>query len=221
MSAREEHLAVTKSARLRILGDTAAARDFWIVCHGYGQLAHRFIRDFECIAVDGRAIVAPEGLHRFYLDPPPAPAAQRRVGATWMTREDRDTDIADNVAYLDRVAEHAIGARAPDVRVRALGFSQGAATVFRWAALGRTRVDELILWGGEVPPDVDMEMASQRLRAARVIVVHGRSDRMAPEHQLTRHLEALRAGNIAYRRHDFDGGHEMNRELLEGIAAET
>jgi predicted esterase len=220
MTAREQHIAVAKSARYYTVGDSDTARDVWIVCHGYGQLAGRFIGSFECIATESRSIVAPEGLHRFYLDPPPAPAKQRRVGATWMTREDRDTDITDNVAYLDRLAQHIVGNRS-DVRLRALGFSQGAATVFRWAALGSTRIDELILWGGEVPPDVDMTAAALRLRDVRVAIVHGRSDRMAPEQQLQKHLQSLQAAGIAHQRFDFDGGHELNDAMLQLIAGET
>ncbi|MGQ0816208.1 MAG: hypothetical protein ACT4O1_17400 [Gemmatimonadota bacterium] len=89
-----------------------------------------------------------------------------------MTREDRERDIADYVSYLDDVGRY-VAAR-DDVRIRALGFSQASATVFRWAALGKTRVDELILWSGEVPPDLDMQPAAARLRQTRIVCArHG------------------------------------------------
>ena len=91
------------------------------------------------------------------------PAAQRRVGATCMTsaRIARRT-LADNVAYLNAVAAHV---RTPRVaRMRALGFSQGSATVFRWAVLGKTRLDAAdFLEVGDVPDDVDIERAAERL----------------------------------------------------------
>ena len=43
-----------------------------------------------------------QGLHRFYS------RNDERVIASWMTREDRDLVIADNVAYVDRAVD-AIG----------------------------------------------------------------------------------------------------------------
>jgi predicted esterase len=217
MSAREEHIEIVRSARIYILADTETPTDIWIVCHGYGQLASRFITSFEDIATPDRLIVAPEGLHRFYLDPPPAPAAKRRVGATWMTRQDRDTDIRDYVAYLDRVAVHVTGGRR-DVRIRALGFSQGSATVFRWAVMGRTRVDDLILWAGEVPPDVDMQRAAERLRQTRMTYVHGTRDDMLPARVAARQHELLDAAGLSYDVREFEGGHEMDSALLATIA---
>jgi predicted esterase len=215
MNARELHIPVRRSARLFVLGDEHAATDIWIVCHGYGQLAARFIREFEPLLAPTRLIVAPEGLHRFYLDPPPAPAASRRVGATWMTREDRAADIRDIVGLLDTVAAHVVADRGR-VTLRALGFSQGAAAIFRWAALGRTRIDQLILWAGEVPPDVDMEAAKPRLADTRVVYVEGRDDRMVAG---DRQRELLDAAGLSYDVREFAGGHHLDSALLAAIAA--
>ena len=217
MSAREEHIEIARSARIFILADVEAPADVWIVCHGYGQLASRFITHFEDIATPDRSIVAPEGLHRFYLDPPPAPARKRRVGATWMTRLDRETDIRDYVAYLDQVAMRATAGRR-DVRIRALGFSQGAATVFRWAVMGNTTIDDLILWAGEVPPDVDMQRAAERLRQTRITYVHGRQDEMLPAAIAVKQHELLDSAGLPYTVREFDGEHEMDSAVLASIA---
>lgn len=220
MSAREEHVEVIRSARIYILSDVTDPTDIWVVCHGYGQLASRFIASFEEIATPDRLIVAPEGLHRFYVDPPPAPAASRRVGATWMTRQDRETDIRDYVAYLDRVAAHVTGGRR-DVRIRALGFSQGAATVFRWAVMGKTQVDHLILWAGEVPPDADMQRAAARLHQTRITYVHGAQDRVVSAEVARAQYELLDAAGLSYEVQEFGGGHEMDAGLLASIAGEA
>jgi predicted esterase len=219
MSAREEHIPVTKSARVYSLGATSDVTELWIVCHGYGQLAGRFIRDFESIQAPGRLIVAPEGLHRYYLDPPQGrePAAQRRVGATWMTREDRDTDIADNVRYLDQVVERFID-NPTAVRVHALGFSQGSATAWRWAVLGQTNLAELIIWAGEVPHDIDMTLAAQRLRATRIVFARGAHDQMVPEEQVSTHLRKLDAAGLSYDLRVYDGGHRLDASLLAELA---
>ena len=100
-----------------------------MVLHGYRQLARRFLRRFEPVAGDHRRIVAPEGLSRFYADPGrgrhgPASA----VGASWMTREDRENEIRDYVAYLDQLWQHLRTDSPGRTRLVVLGFSQGVAT---------------------------------------------------------------------------------------------
>lgn len=217
---REEHLPITRFARLHSLGEYSGVQDLWIVCHGYGQLAARFLQDFEGVAAAGRLIVAPEGLHRFYLDPPPAPAGSRRVGATWMTREDRDTDIQDYCAYLDDVVKHVVTiAGARPQQIRALGFSQGAATVFRWATFGETEIGQLILWAGEVPPDADMQFAARRLRATSIVLTHGTDDELIPDAVLRRDRAALDLAEIAYETRAYQGAHHLDATLLAEIAA--
>src|SRR5919202_1046254 len=100
---REHHITVTRTARYVTLGDVhEALRQVWFVCHGYEQLPARFRQPSEDLAEGPRLIVAPEALSRFYVE---SGAGTRHadvpVGATWMTREDRLSEIADYVSYLD------------------------------------------------------------------------------------------------------------------------
>ena len=74
---REDHIEVTRHARVCVLGEPETAREVWIVCHGYGQLATTFIDEFAHIASPNLCVIAPEAQYRFYLDPPPAPALRR------------------------------------------------------------------------------------------------------------------------------------------------
>src|SRR2546422_4543520 len=97
---QEHQFSTSRSARYFTLGSPQHAADVWLVCHGYGQLASRFLERFRPIEAERRCIVAPEGLSRFYLTEHPA---ERRVGASWMTREDRLHEIDDYVRYLDGV----------------------------------------------------------------------------------------------------------------------
>lgn len=213
MNVRELHVEVRRRARIYEMGDEGSS-EVWIVCHGYGQLASKFIREFEHIA-KSRRIIAPEGLHRFYLDPPPAPAAARRVGATWMTREDRETDIADYVRYLDVVA----GAHPDAGRLRALGFSQGVATIFRWAVYGAAKIDELILWAGEVPRDVDVQKAADRLAETRIVLVFGTRDELLPREARSASLELLDLAGLSYEVRAYNGAHHLDATLLAAIAS--
>src|SRR5687768_10372624 len=146
MSGASEHrIQVRRNARFYTLGESRSARELWLVCHGYGQLAARFITNFSELAEPDRLVVAPEGPLRFYLDPMDRPAAERRVGASWMTRVDRENDIAEYIELLDQVAAAAADGR--PIPIVALGFSQGAATVTRWAAATQQPITRLVLWG--------------------------------------------------------------------------
>jgi len=110
------HLRVQRTARYYTLGGASPALSaIWFLLHGYGQLAGTFIRYFSDLASDDSLLVAPEAMNRFYLaSSEKATGAERPVGASWMTREDRASEIADYVEYLDAlydaVSESASGA---------------------------------------------------------------------------------------------------------------
>jgi predicted esterase len=107
------------------------------------------------------------------------------------------------------------------VSVHALGFSQGAATVSRWAALGRARIDRLVLWGGELPPDLDLglESAAARLRAARLTLVHGRDDGYITPKIVAEIAARLSRYGIPYEEIAFAGGHALEEAVLQRLAA--
>jgi len=212
----ERHISVARTARYFVLGVRARAADVWFVCHGYGQLAARFLKRFEPIAEGPRLVVAPEGLSRFYVG-----SGERRdqpVGATWMTREDRLNEIADYVKYLDAVYADVVGDGPAPGRVRALGFSQGAATASRWAALGTARLDELVLWGGELPPDLDLAAAAARLAGLRITLVAGTQDEYITPKVLAGMERRLREQGIPFQTHVFEGGHEIEPGVLRLLA---
>lgn len=214
----EHRITVDRSARVYTLGD-ARATDVWVVLHGYGQLAARFIAHFAEIATPERLIVAPEALNRFYFELPRVggpPAAERRVGTTWMTREDRDAEISDYVAYLDRM----LPAVAPNARtVTLLGFSQGVATACRWAALGSPPVRRLILWAGHIPPDLDLQRLAKRLGGVPVDFVLGERDPFAVGGELETQLDALEAAGIQSEITQFEGGHTLDAAVLTQLAS--
>lgn len=215
----EHRITVPRTARYFTLGErSGGVAEVWFVCHGYGQLAARFLEKFRVLDDGRRYIVAPEGLSRFYLSESPT---ERRVGASWMTREDRLAEIEDYVQYLDAV--HADVFEFVDrtqVTVCALGFSQGAATVSRWATLGKSPVDRLVLWGGELPPDLDLTLGTvaDRLRTARLSLVHGRSDQFITPKVAREIVERLLAHGIPCAEIPFDGGHELDEPVLKELA---
>jgi len=216
----EHHLEVVRTARYWTLGDPEVAREVWFVLHGYRQLARRFLKRFGPVDDGTRLIVAPEALSRFYVSSTTGRHGPSSiVGATWMTREDREHEIADYVAYLDRLAE-TVMARARGLPVNVLGFSQGVATATRWLVRGAVRPERLILWGDFTPPDLDLVAAREVLSAVEVIAVRGTTDaalspRLAEEEAMRLHEAGIRVRPVLY-----EGGHDIDTGTLVALMNE-
>lgn len=211
-----------RTARYYVLGTPGArTEEVWIACHGYGQLAASFAKAVGPLQDDGgqRVVVVPEALSRFYLDDPnKRHGPDSPVGAAWMTREDRESEIADNIAYLDDLTTEVRRDIGPSVAIVALGFSQGVATVCRWAALGRTEIRRLILWGGTLPNDLPTGLGKELFRGAAVVMVAGRRDSLVSPAAIDRDVADLGGQGVSVRVVRFDGGHTLNTETLRGLA---
>lgn len=222
-SIREEHIPVRRTARYALLGEAGSdTREVWFVCHGYRQLARRFLRRFLPIAAPERLLVAPEGLSRFYLDDGEGPhGPDSRVGATWMTREDRLSEITDYVAALDTLYDHVlVGLDRGGVRIRVLGFSQGAHTASRWLALGRAEADELVLWAEVLPRDFPWEEGLERLRRLRLTLITGSADPWLTPDRLESEAASLRERGVSCRTLIHPEGHVLQEGALRALAAD-
>ena len=212
---REAHIVVERTARYCTLGEPDAD-EVWFVLHGYKQLARRFLRRFVPIAAPGRLIVAPEALSRFYVERQAGRhGPESIVGGTWMTREDRLTEIRDYVAYLDRLCA---SVAPPGVPITVLGFSQGVATAARWVTHGAVRPRRALFWGDAIPPDLDMPAAAEALAGVETVIVRGREDRSIDDALSTSEEERLRAAGVSYRVEEYDGGHDIDPECLRRLA---
>lgn len=218
----QRHFRVPRTARVSIMGTPGpAVQEIWVACHGYGQLAAPFAAALAPLEDPARLVLVPEALNRFYLDDP----AKRHgpdspVGAAWMTREDRERDIADYVDYLDIVVgtiRRELGDRR--TRLVALGFSQGVATVSRWAVLGRHALDRLILWAGSPANDLPVDRGADLFRGAELTLVVGRGDPLVPLAAVERERAAMAARGLESTLLTFEGGHSLKSEILRQLAA--
>lgn len=211
---REHHIEVRRTARYLTLGQERGAAEVWIACHGYAQLARSFLPAFAPIADGTRLVVAPEALNRYYLESAPGVhGPDARVGGTWMTREDRTADVGDYVAYLDALAERVAGHAATVV---AFGFSQGAATVSRWAALGSARIDHVVLWGAGVAHDLPLHAGA--FRGATLTLAVGSSDRYMDDARVAAEQQRLHDAGLEHALLRYRGGHRVGEDALLRLA---
>lgn len=164
-----------------------------------------------------RLLVAPEALNRHYVGP--AVAKDAPIGATWMTRAEREADIHDNVAYLESVHAHMrrqFGGVTPPVTV--LGFSQGGAAAVRWVALGDIRPARLIVWESSLPPEVDYRALVARQPAMRFTYVCGTRDKFITPKVLEAQHALLKQANVPFNEVSFDGGHRLDDGTLRAVA---
>ena len=210
----QHHLPITKTARyFTSQAPGPHIKQVWLVLHGYGQLAEFFLRKFQPVFADEVLVVAPEGLHRYYRE-----GYSGRVGASWMTKEDRLSDIADYVGFLDDLYNH-LEVHVGDAEWRVVGFSQGAATAARWLSQSQVNILQFIVWAGSFPKDVNLESGRERLNALDMQVVIGNRDQFITEDNILRAQEWFAAHELRYTLHRFEGDHDIPAVVLAELYA--
>lgn len=214
MDSHEHHLGITYQARYYTYGNlSGSTKNIWFVIHGYGQLAKYFIKKFEVLDPDENFVVAPEGLSRFYLQ-----GFEGRTGATWMTREDRLTDIRNYVSYLDTLYSKVIPPK-NTAAINILGFSQGAATVCRWITEGNISFNRLILWAGIFPPDLEIKAARQSLSDKPVQLIIGDQDDYLTPERIDEMEKISRILQVKPEIIKYSGGHHIDSKILLRLAS--
>ncbi len=162
--------------------------------HGYGENAERHMG--ELLRIPGAnhwRVASVQALHRFYNQ------KTGEVVASWMTKEDREQAIEDNVGYVRAV----VGELGPTGVIVFAGFSQGAATAYR--AAKSMLCNGLIILGGDVPPDVS---AHGSVQLPHVLLGRGERDDWYVHEKFEKDLSFLRTHAAGLTTCVFEGGHE-------------
>ena len=187
-------------------------KQFWIVCHGYAQLANEFLENFRLLENEHTLVVAPEGLNHFYRKGFDGP-----VGANWMTRHQRQSEIEDNAAYLQKVYDTYLPQLPPDVRIVLLGFSQGTATVCRWMLSNTPKFHDLLLWAGLPPEDLDYAAHRDYLADKKLYLLYGTTDPFLTPDRIESIHEIENKNGIDFDERSFEGGHEILPDTLRDL----
>lgn len=212
----EHHIRVKRTLRYYTAGNPDAGKKLFAL-HGYSQHPKYFLRKIASLGGQDLELIAPEGLHRFYIH-----GHSGRVGASWMTKEDRENDIADNIAYLDQLVDE-LAARpipmpreATDERIL-MGFSQGTATAVRYFCATQHAFDKLILWAGSFPPDLSLPDNRDKLNTVGIDLVVGDEDEFIHSEHILELKSLFDHEGISYRIHRFRGGHDLDLNTLQAL----
>jgi predicted esterase len=185
--------------------------------HGYAQSAEDMMVELQALpGSEAWTLVSVQALNRFYT------RGDSAIVANWMTRQDREQTIADNVVYTDRVLDvllkNDIGSpfseTTPDVFL--LGFSQGVAMAYRAALLGRHRVAGIIAVGGDIPPDVKSVPAE---RWPRLLIAAGSTDHWYTPEKVAADETFLRTHGVPHELLHYDAGHIFTDVVRARVSA--
>lgn len=205
--SKKHNITVNKTATYYTLGDVKTAKTIWFVLHGYGMLAKYFIKKFNPILTDDIAIIAPEGLSRFYTE-----GFYGRIGAAWMTKEDRENEIIDYINYLNQLYKTIlIENNQSAIKINIVGFSQGGAVASRWVADGKVNPTNFILWSSVFPDEMNFKTFCNNFNT---YVLYGNKDEFRTEEQIIKQKELLTKSDLNYQLIEFEGKHEIPEYVL-------
>jgi predicted esterase len=208
---QKHQITIQKTAHYVTIGEiNEQTENVWFVIHGYGQLAEYFIKKFEVLDDGKTIIIAPEALSKFYLK-----EFSGRVGATWMTKYERDSEITDYINYLNQLYFFFLqGFDINKLKINILGFSQGTATVARWCMNETIKYDKLILWAGYFGNGIQDVINPEKLTEKEVILCYGKEDEFLVKKDIQQYERDIQKIISHIEIHTFEGGHTIDEDLL-------
>lgn len=217
MSEKENKISVQKTARFYTLGNASHnVKSIWFVLHGYGNSGSDFIKEFDVLDNGENFIVVPEALNKFYLK-----GFFGKVGASWMTKENREDEIDDYVNFLNSVYETVIkNFKRNEVKINVLGFSQGVPAAVRWMTAKNLAPDNFIIWAGDIPGDTEPGKIKSVLKDTGILYVIGSNDRIIDRERFKIEADKIKGLGLNYKAVEFNGGHKIDRPTLTAISEE-
>jgi predicted esterase len=188
--------------------NTPKTKRVWVVFHGIGFLSRYFLRYFNHLDPVENYIVAPQAPSLYYLD-----AQYRNVGASWLTREQTERNMANLLNYLDALYMEESLDEAPHLTL--MGYSQGVSVLCRWVARRKIPCDRLMLYAGRVPSELQAADFEHLDNHTPVEVYAGSNDPFISRQsrpEIQHQLEQLFGPRLQMT--NYPGGHELKKEYI-------
>ena len=211
----KKQISISKTGKYSQIGKSSKKiNNVWIVLHGYGLLSEYFVKKFACIIDETTLVIAPEATNRFYLA-----NNYTRVGASWMTKLDREQEISDNILFLDKlfsIIKKDIGH--DNFKLNTLGFSQGGPALVRWLMSNKFNTNSLILWGSDIPKDSLVVENKSRWKSMNLKIVIGKHDEYINDEKRQEFVGVVKSYGLKYDLVEYEGSHKIIEEELKKIA---
>lgn len=207
-----ESVSCLLEKRFFTLGNPKCKKLLYVI-HGYGQLPEYFIQKFHVFS-DEYFIVAPEGLSHYYLE-----GVSGRVGASWMTKEDRLRDIENINHYLSQVHKK-ITDNQDFEEIFVLGFSQGVPVAVRWICSENLPIKKILLCSGMLPPELTQNQLNY-LKQTEIHYFTGLSDPFRDEGLIQEFYALVEGYQLTLNIHEFEGVHEVHIPTISEVILEN
>ncbi len=192
---------------------TEKTRNIWIVFHGLGHLSRYFIEHFKDLNPDQNFIIAPQAPSLYYQD-----KRYKYVGACWLTRENRETSIANNHNFLDALYEKKVVPKLnSNIRLIVFGFSQVVSVAMRWLYSRKLICNQLILNSGSIPREFDAG-SFKALIKSKPYLVYGADDALITADRIN---DEISYAQTLFEKEpvviEFQGGHQVYEEILKKL----
>jgi len=202
---------INKTAKYFTLGKfNENTKEVWFLLHGYAQTGEEFLNSFNRLLSDSNFLIAPEALNKFYFR-----GFSGKIGASWMTSEDREIEINDYLYYLNLLYDTFDFPEG--VKINLLGFSQGTATATRWFVSSRIKFEKIILWGGGIAKELIDKSNVEKFNSVSIKILHGDRDAFLIPQKLETLKNVLTEAEIKYEIIEYKGKHEISPELFEKL----
>jgi predicted esterase len=174
--------------------------------HGYGETAEDQLQLLQHISgIENWIVCSAQALHPFYN-------TRAKIGYCWMTSQNRELHIKENVEYVNRVITEIKNNYPVNDTIVFHGFSQGTAMACRAALLGKFKSSGVILLGGDIPPEFD-----NLHRINRILLARGKRDKFYSSVRWKKDIARVKHSNIESHICEFDGGHGGHENYYKAV----
>lgn len=213
MDIKTSYIETRKTARYSTFGNlTDQTKYFWFGLHGSKMQCEQVLYKFKDFDPDLHFVVAPEGLHKLYLN-----GFGGDVVASWMTKRDRLKEISDFSNYLTKLYQQYTEQLAPNVKKITLGFSQGGTSLFRWLHNTKISTDQIIGYSCWIPEDINLKESKTALSDAPMLYTYGLQDEFLTEENMAKVQKVIDANELKMTMEPYEGDHRISKDQLMNL----
>lgn len=210
MNTEEKEISYTNTNTYSTLNSlTASTKNVWFVCHGMGYLSRYFLRYFKGLNTNENYIIAPQAASKYYIQP-----GFKHVGSSWLTKENTIKDTENVMRNFDAIFK--VENLPNNINLIVFGYSQGVSVAMRYIAKRQLPCAQLVMHSGGIPNE--LEAKDFKFLNAKVSLIYGEKDEYLNEERIASETKkAIELFGDHFNSMVFDGGHEVNVEIINSL----